>query len=72
MLDLMLALPNAFHTSSHLLAHLCALSPHRILVLHDIPRKWCYSSAWVMFLAGRVEPAPTPAPYKGRDWPVMP
>lgn len=41
MLDLMLALPNAFHTSSHLLAHLCALSPHHFLVLHEIPRKLC-------------------------------
>lgn len=41
MLGLMLALPNAFHTSSHLLAHLCALSPHHILVLHEVPRKLC-------------------------------
>lgn len=32
-----------------------------------------YSSAWVTFLTGRVQPSPTPAPYKARsDWPVMP
>lgn len=40
-LDLTLALPNAFRSSSHLLAHLCALSPHHILALHEIPRMWC-------------------------------
>lgn len=41
MLDLMLALPNAFHTNSHLLAHRCALSPHDIQVVHKIPGKLC-------------------------------
>lgn len=41
MLDLMLALPNAFHISSHLLAPLYALSPHYTLVVHEIPRKLC-------------------------------
>lgn len=41
LLDLMLALPNAFHTSSHLLAHLYVLNPHHILALYEIPRKLC-------------------------------
>lgn len=73
MLDLMLALPNAFHTSSHLLAHLCAPSPHHILALHEILSKLCLQLCLGDIPHWKVQPSPTPAPYKARsDWPVMP
>lgn len=58
------------HTSLHICVHQV---PTTSWLSTRSSASCAYSSAWVTFLTGRVQPSLTPAPYKARsDWPVMP